>query len=84
MGEGLLFKMSVFNRRLYKQSHTPTVDDVGPPPPLEFLISCSISKRFWLQWKAFDLIYNIIIIINLYSGSLLHLRVLQKVLDETK
>ena len=26
------------------------------PPPLEFLICCSISKRFYLQWKAFDLL----------------------------
>ena len=24
--------------------------------PLEFLICCSISKRFYLQWKAFDLL----------------------------
>ena len=27
-------------------------------PPLEFLICCSISKRFYLQWKAFDLLYK--------------------------
>ena len=44
------------------------MDDVDPPP-LEFLICCSISQRFCLQWKAFDLLYNIIII-NLYSGCL--------------
>jgi len=25
-------------------------------PSLEFLICCSISKRFCLQWKAFDLL----------------------------
>ena len=24
----------------------------------EFLIFCSISKRFWLHWKAFDLLYK--------------------------
>ena len=23
-------------------------------PPLDFLICCSISKRFYLQWRAFD------------------------------
>ena len=28
------------------------------PPPLSFLICCSISKRFCLQWKAFDLLYK--------------------------
>ena len=28
------------------------------PSPLEFLICCSISKRFCLQWKAFDLLYK--------------------------
>ena len=28
-------------------------------PPLEFLICCSVSKRFYLQWKAFDLLYKI-------------------------
>ena len=27
-------------------------------PPLEFLICCSISKRFCLQWKAFHLLYK--------------------------
>ena len=29
-----------------------------PPPLLEFLICCSILKRFRLQWKAFDLLYS--------------------------
>ena len=29
---------------------------IDPPPPLEFLIHCNISKRFCLQWKAFDLL----------------------------
>ena len=24
----------------------------------EFLICCSISKRFYFQWKAFDLLYK--------------------------
>ena len=28
------------------------------PPPLEFLKCCSTSKRFCLQWKAFDLLYK--------------------------
>ena len=27
-------------------------------PPLGFLICCNISKRFCLQWKAFDLLYK--------------------------
>ena len=26
--------------------------------PLEFLICCSFSKRFYLQWKPFDLLYK--------------------------
>ena len=26
--------------------------------PLKFLICCSVSKRFYLQWKAFDLLYK--------------------------
>ena len=39
-----------------------------PPPwykgeggwtPLEFLICCSISKRFCFQWKAFGLLYKV-------------------------
>ena len=30
----------------------------GWNPPLEFLICCSISKRFYLPWKAFDLLYK--------------------------
>ena len=28
----------------------------GMEPPLKFLIFCSILKRFYLQWKAFDLL----------------------------
>ena len=47
---------------MYTQIHTPTVVQGGvnePPPPLEFLICCSISKRLYLQWKAFDLLYKI-------------------------
>ena len=32
------------------------VGGVDPPPPLEFLKCCSILKRFYLQWKAFDLL----------------------------
>ena len=27
-------------------------------PPLEFLICGSTPKRFYLQWKAFDLLYR--------------------------
>ena len=29
-----------------------------PPPWYTFLICCSIWKRFYLQWKAFDLLYK--------------------------
>ena len=41
------------------QIHTPTVVQGGwmeppPPPPGEFLTCCSISKRFYLQRKAFN------------------------------
>ena len=51
---------------MYTQIHKPSVvqgkgwggDGTTPPPPLEVLISCSISKRFSLQWKAFDLLYR--------------------------
>ena len=46
------------NPRTYTQIHT-TIEEQGEewiPPPflLKFLISDSISKRFCLQWKAFD------------------------------
>ena len=27
-------------------------------PPLEFLKCCNISKRFCLEWKAFDIVYK--------------------------
>ena len=27
------------------------VDGPLPPPPIEFLIGCSVSKRFYLQWE---------------------------------
>ena len=49
------------NPRTYMQINTPTVEKEGwmePLPPLEFLICCSISKRFYLQSKAFDLLYK--------------------------
>ena len=50
----------VINPRTYMQIHTPTVVQGGgvDGPPLEFLICCSISKRFYLQWKAFDILYK--------------------------
>ena len=28
------------------------------PRSIDFLMCCSISKRFYLQWKAFDLLYK--------------------------
>ena len=49
------------NPQTYMQVNTPhrgTRGVDGPPPPLEFLICCSISKRFYLQRKAFDLLYK--------------------------
>ena len=49
------------NPRKYMQINTPTVQQGGwmdPPPSLEFLICFSISKRFYLQRKAFDLLYK--------------------------
>ena len=47
------------NPRMYMQCHTPTVVQGGVVgTPLVFLICCSISKRFCLQWKSFDLLYK--------------------------
>ena len=49
------------NPRTYTQVHNPTVVQGGGgwiEPPLEFLLCCSISKRFYLQWKAFGLLYK--------------------------
>ena len=44
------------------QIHTPHPGARGrggwSAPSLEFLICCSISKRFYLHWKAFDLLYK--------------------------
>ena len=46
------------NPRMYTQIHTTTEEQgeewILPPFLLKFLISYSISKRFCLQWKAFD------------------------------
>ena len=53
------------NTRTYTQIHTPTVVQGGGGGRgwmelvLEFLICWSIPKRFYLQWKAFDLLYKI-------------------------
>ena len=54
---------AILNPRMYTQSHIPTVvqravDGLSPPPRLGFLIYSNISKRFRLQWKAFDLLYK--------------------------
>ena len=52
----------VFNPRTYTRSHTPIVvqEGVGGSwTPFGFLICCNISKRFCLQWKAFDLLYEL-------------------------
>ena len=54
--------MHKFNLRTYTQIHIPTViRGVGGwmESPLELLVCCSISKRLYLQWKAFDLLYEL-------------------------
>ena len=38
-------------------------------PPLEFLICCSNSKRFYFQWKAFDILYRMRYILILSRSS---------------
>ena len=53
----------------YTEIHTTAVIQRGgggglaPPPPLlpllQFLKYCSILKRFYLQWKVFDLVNKI-------------------------
>ena len=48
------------NPRTHTQSHTPPPwykrGGGGMEPIPGFLICCSISKRFYLWWKAFDLL----------------------------
>lgn len=45
--------------RTYMKIHTPTmVQKGGRIDPQEFLICCSVSKRFYLQQKAFDLLHK--------------------------
>ena len=46
------------NPRTYTQNHTPHQGTRGGQmePSPEFLICCSVSKRFCLHWKAFDLL----------------------------
>ena len=70
----LLFSDStvlVINPRTYMQIHTPTVDrgtrGWGGWTPLEFLIRCSISKRFYLQWKAFDILHKMRYILSVMA-----------------
>ena len=57
-----IFFFYSFNPWTYTQIHTPTVvqgagggGNWWNPSP-EFLICCSISKRFCFQWKTFDLL----------------------------
>ena len=51
--------MLPLNPRTFTSIHTPTVAQEGGGdgwnPSQEFFIFCSISKRFYLYWKAFDL-----------------------------
>ena len=51
------FEPSGVHANSYQHCDTRGVDGI-PHPPLEFLICCSISKRFYLQWNAFDLLYK--------------------------
>ena len=48
------------NPRTYTQNHSPTMVQEGGGgrwnPSPEFLIFCSISKRFCVHWNAFDLL----------------------------
>ena len=59
------YEDSNINPRTYTQIHTPTLVQGGGgrrgwmEPFLEFLICWSIPKLFYLQWKAFDLLYKI-------------------------
>ena len=58
------------NPRTYTQIHTPTAvqgEGGGWNPSLEFLICRSISKRFFFQWKAFDLV-NILWVVALLKA----------------
>ena len=51
----------IFNPQTYTQSyshHGTRGMGVNGTPSLEFLICCSISKRFYRQWKAFVLFYK--------------------------
>ena len=46
-----------FNPWTYTQIQTPAVVQKGMEPlPPRILFCCSMSKRFHLQWKAFDLL----------------------------
>ena len=66
-----------FIPRTHKQSsHNPTVMDRTTPPPPGFLICCNISKRFCIEWKAFDLLSKIKYILRVVA--------LLKVYDITK
>ena len=58
----MLSNHTTIKPRTYTQIHTPTmVQGVGgggtwKEPSPEFLMCCSISKRFYLQWKAFNIL----------------------------
>ena len=53
-------KVTEINPRTYTQIHTPTVvqEGLGLMEPVLgiFDVAASISKRFCLQWKGFDLL----------------------------
>ena len=55
----LIVQILYINPRTYTPIHTPQWYKGGEwTPSLEFLICCSISKRFYHQWKAFNLLYK--------------------------
>ena len=50
---------------MYVQSHTPTVVQGGGSRwnlSSEFLVCCSISKRFYFQWKTLDLLNKMMVV----------------------
>ena len=57
----MLSNHTTINPRTYTHIHTPILlqgvgRGVAWNPSPEFLMCCSISKRFYLQWKAFNLL----------------------------
>ena len=74
------------------QIHTPAVVQWGVGggwnPSPEFLLFCSISKGFCLQWKAFDLLnkmrYILWLVVVLEAFRITMVTILAAILDFTK